>query len=94
MGGGKSNEEETSQQFQEPMYYYPQMPSFNPYQELLGGTGLDSAQQLLAGAGNVPQVNSPGFVPTSGWAGTGNADMIPGAAYQLLRMAQSPMYLW
>lgn len=94
-GGGGGEEEQPQQTYQEPAYFYPPTPMINPYQQLMGGTGLGAAQELLAGGiSNVPQVNSPGFVPTSGWAGTGNAGVIPGAAAQLLRMRTSPQYLW
>lgn len=91
MGWGNDDEQQTpvSQASSMPVYYGPM---FNPYQmfEGLPSTGAES----LLGGSTVPQTNSPGFVPTSGWAGTGNADVIPGAAMQLLRMAQSPMYTW
>ena len=91
--GGGGGGEEQQQQYQEPMSYYPQMPSFNPYQQLMGGgSGMEGAQQLLGGL--VPQVNSPGFIPTGGWQGAGNANTIPGAASQLLRMRGSPQYMW
>jgi hypothetical protein len=89
---------EEEQTYQEPMYYpnvftpsVPPGPSFTPYQQLSGG-GYGAGG--LLNTGSIPQTNSPGFVPTGGWTGAGNANIIPGAAYQLLRMSKSPLYTW
>lgn len=92
---GWGNKEESQTPVYNPPAYIPPMyagPSYNPYESLMGGEV--GAGSLLGGNSNVPQVNSPGFIPTGGWAGTQNANMIPGAAMQLLRMAQSPFYTW
>ena len=89
-GGGGGGDEEP--QYQAP---YSFGPSYLPTQSFTPGEG--GALGLLGAGGGTsqtPQVNSPGFVPTTGWTGAGNADFIPGAASQLLRMGKSPQYNW
>lgn len=85
MGGGGGQEQQS----------YAYYPSFNPYAQLGGEVGGQGAQQLLAGqtGGGTGTINSPEFSPTGGWAGAGNAALIPGAATQLLGM-RSPQYVW
>jgi hypothetical protein len=89
--GGKEQQEDTQQY--DP-YYTSAGVAYNPYQQLLSiPSVLGAGGELLGGTG-MSQVNSPGFNPTGGWQGSGNANMVPGAAAQLLRMARSPMYMW
>jgi hypothetical protein len=66
-------------------------PSFSPYQSYQG-TGYGASS--LLGGNLTPQYTGSGAVPTGGWSTAGNAGVIPGAAQQLLRMRQSPQYMW
>lgn len=81
--GGEEQPQEDQGQAYSPMIYPPTefMPSGNyGAGDLLGGT---------------TQVNSPGLVPTAGWAGSGNYNYIPGAAQQMLAGRRfSPQYLF
>jgi hypothetical protein len=92
-GGGSDTQQDQPQQPQQPEVQYVSYPAYNPYQQYAANypTGADA---LLGQATGGQQQNSPGSAPTGGWAGAGNAGVVPGAASQLLRMRQSPQYLW
>jgi hypothetical protein len=63
-----------------------------PYQSFTG-TGYGATEALLGGQ-LTPQMTGSGMVPTGGWGTSGNANVIPGAAQQLLRTKKSPQYTW
>lgn len=71
----------------------PYAQYYSPYQQYVGG-----AEQMLSTGqtSDVPQVNSPGFIPQSGG---GNEQYIPGAQqllayYQRQQANASPQYTW